>query len=426
MRINLSDAGFGLAVEAAGWSTDTRTLAAGDVYFALKGPSFDGHDFVAEALRKGAVAVFVERAIEGAVIVPDVLAAMQQLAAWARARWSRTVAAITGSAGKTSTKDTIADLLGARFQTGRTAGNLNNHIGVPLSILRLDDDCDCAALEMGMNHAGEIRALCEIARPDIGVVTNVGWAHAENFADGIDGVARAKRELIDSLPAGGVAVLNADDERVAAMRTANTVTYGLSEGATVRATDLNLRGDGSSFAVDGTRFDLPLPGAHAVRNTLAGIAVAQVMGIGARELVDRVAAIAPGKMRGERIAHNGATLINDCYNANPEAMKAMLDVLAATPAARRIAVLGEMLELGGESARLHAEVGRYARSRGIHVVVGISGEASEIATAAHGMFFADAPTAGDFLRGDIRAGDAVLFKGSRGVRVEQALERVIA
>src|SRR5713101_7695937 len=210
----------GSGTVVSGWSVDTRTLEAGDLYFALRGPSHDGHAFVEDALRKGAAGVVVDHAIDGvrnALIVKDTLAALQSLAKWARSRWSGQVVGVTGSAGKTTTKDAIAQLLSAEMKVGKTIGNLNNHVGTPLSILRLPEECRVAILEMGMNHAGEIRALAEIACPNVGVVTNVGYAHTEYF-DNIEGVALAKRELIEALPADGVAVLNADDSRVVEFR----------------------------------------------------------------------------------------------------------------------------------------------------------------------------------------------------------------
>ena len=214
----------------SGWSVDSRSLVAGDLYFALRGPYHDGHDYVEQAIQKGAAGVVVDHPIAGvhnALVVHNTLATLQSLASRARKRWSGQVIGVTGSAGKTTTKDAIWRLLSAEMKVGKTIGNLNNHVGVPLSILRLPEECPVAVLEMGMNHAGEIRALAEIARPNVGVVTNVGYAHTENF-DGIEGVALAKRELIDALPADGTAVLNADDSRVAGFVAPRTVTFGFS------------------------------------------------------------------------------------------------------------------------------------------------------------------------------------------------------
>jgi UDP-N-acetylmuramoyl-tripeptide--D-alanyl-D-alanine ligase len=430
--------------KVAGWSVDTRTQSEGDVFFALRGPNHDGHLFVRTALERGAGSVVVDHET-GAVpelIVKDTLAALQGLSAWARLRWGGKVVAVTGSAGKTTTKDAIAHLLAAEFAVGKTGGNLNNHVGLPLSILRLADDARVAVLELGMNHAGEIRGLAAIARPDIGVVTNVGYAHVENF-DSIDGVAAAKRELIEGLSEDGVAVLNADDERVARFRQwhrGHSVTFGFSESADVRACGVDYGGAGASacpmtrFRALGVDFETALPGRHAVLNLLAAIAVAHVFGIAPEKLVEPIRTFAVGKMRGERLERNGIVIWNDCYNSNPEAARSMIDVLRDTPARRRIAVLGEMLELGSAARELHGELGRYAASQGIDFLIGVQGEAHAMVGAAVGAglpesaahFFEEAAEAGDFVRRIARPGDAVLFKGSRGVAVERALERMLA
>jgi UDP-N-acetylmuramoyl-tripeptide--D-alanyl-D-alanine ligase len=276
-----------------------------------------------------------------------------------------------------------------------------------------------AVLEMGMNHAGEIQRLAEIARPQIGVVTNVGYAHVEFFS-GIEGVAAAKRELIEGLPRDGVAVLNADDPHVrefGAVHPGKSITFGFSEGADVRAE-----------AVD---FETGMAGRHAVMNLLAAIAVAGLFDVPAARLRNAVASFGVGKMRGERLTHNGILVWNDCYNSNPEAARSMIDVLGETPARTRIAVLGEMLELGHASVELHRELGRYAARHGVDVLIGVHGAAREMVEAARAEglraeFFDDPAPAGDYARGVAREGDAVLFKGSRGVRVERALERFVA
>jgi len=425
---------------AAGYSVDTRTLQTGDIFFALRGPNHDGHDHVATALERGAAAVVVDRvlAVRGTqIVVPDTLLALQQLAVWARERWGGKVVAVTGSAGKTTTKDVIAHLLSARFDTDKTNGNLNNHIGLPLSILRLRDSCNVAVLELGMSHAEEIRALAKIAHPEVAVVTNVGYAHVEFFQDSIDGVARAKRELIEELPASGIAVLNADDERVARFREIHpgrTITFGIRNPADVQATDLQPIPGGSRFKCDTTAFETTLAGTHGVLNILAGIAVARAFEVPATDLLEAVATFAAGKMRGERTVQDGVVVLNDCYNANPEAMRAMIDVLAAEKAARRIAVMGEMLELGQSAEPLHRGVGSYLACRGIDVVIGIRGAARFIVDEARkaglsdsaALFFEDPVEAGALLRKMLRKEDAVLFKGSRGVRVEKALETAFA
>jgi len=443
----LSPVGLAPDGTISGWSIDSRTVNPGDCFFALRGPLKDGHDYVDNAAGKGAALAIVERPVDANIpqlIVSDTLAALQQLARKARERWGGTVVGVTGSAGKTTTKDAIASLLNVQIRTGRTIGNYNNHFGVPLSILRLPDDCKAAVIEMGMNHAGEIRELARIAKPQIGVVTNTGWAHTEYFdnggVSGIEGVALAKRELIEELPAGGIAVLNADDERVREFRhvhSGRSILFGIAADAEVRAEDLRLCPDGAHFRCLGVDFESPLAGRHGVSNVLAAITVAWALGIAPERLRDAVRTLATGKMRGERSVRrlsdsSGAvTVINDCYNANPEAMRSMLEVLRATPARRRIAVLGEMLELGREAWALHRDIGQFAAEQGIDALLGVRGAARFMVDGAIGAglsgsaasFFDTPEEAGDFLRNYVRPGDAILFKGSRGVQVEKALER---
>jgi UDP-N-acetylmuramoyl-tripeptide--D-alanyl-D-alanine ligase len=293
-----------------------------------------------------------------------------------------------------------------------------------------------AVLEMGMNHAGEIRDLCAIAKPRIGVVTNVGYAHMEAF-DSIEGVAAAKRELIEGLPPDGVAVLNADDPLVSQFREIHpgrTVTFGINRDADIRAEHVELTDHGVSFSVGGLRFESALVGRHSVFNILAGLTVALLYGIRPAQLVDVVRDLAPPPMRGQRLVHDGVVVLNDCYNSNPEAARAMIEVLRDTPAKRRIAVLGEMLELGRWSEPLHRDVGRYAAASGIDVLIGIRGEACSLVDAAReaglavnaAFFFPDATAAGEHLRRIAQPGDVILFKGSRGSHVEHALERFLA
>ena len=432
---------LGLSVKSealvTGWSIDSRTVASGDLFFALRGPNHDGNAYVEEVLRKGAVAAVAnEQMPDPVLVVPDTLKALQRTAIWARERWGGEIISVTGSAGKTSTKDVIAAMLAAKMPVGKTIGNFNNHFGVPLSILRLPGEARVAVLEMGMNHAGEIRELCAIAKPRIGVVTNVGHAHMEAF-DSIEGVAAAKRELIESLPVDGIAVLNADDplvSRFGEVHPGRTITFGLSPSAIFRGEKVELSDQGVSFAVDGTRVESGLIGRHSVLNILAGLAVASLYGIQHHELTEVVKGLAASSMRGQRLVHAGVTILNDCYNSNPDAARVMIDVLRETPAKRRIAVLGEMLELGRWSESLHRDVGSYVARSGIDVLVGIRGEACHLVDAARqsglavdaAFFFPDTAAAGEYLREIARPGDVILMKGSRGTHVEHALERFIA
>jgi len=428
---------LGLSCESdamvTGWSVDSRTIQPGDLFFALRGPNFDGAEFIAQAIEKGAAGVVAESG-GGVLRAGDSLRALQTVAARARERWGGEIVAVTGSAGKTTTKDVIAVMLAAGISAAKSAGNLNNHVGLPLSLLRLDETARVGVIEIGMNHAGEIRELAAIARPDVGVVTNVGYAHIE-FFESIDGIAAAKRELIEALPGGGTAVLNADDPRVAQFtHSGRTIFYGQSSTADVRAEGVEYSLDGVSFRVGGTNFTSTLTGRHNVSNILAGIAVAGIYGIGPEKLVETVRKLLPGKMRGERFHHQGVLVYNDCYNSNPDAVRAMLDVLRDTPARRRIAVLGEMLELGHWAELLHRDVGKYAAEQGIDVLVGIRGAACCTLDAAMraglragaASFFENPEDAGRFLRGIAQPGDAILFKGSRGVHVERALETFLA
>lgn len=425
-----------------GWSVDSRTLQSGDLFFALRGPVNDGHAHVAEVFEKGAVAAVVEEDAGGGPVlrVDDTLRALQKLAGWGRRDWRGDVVAVTGSAGKTTTKDVIAEMLATEMVTAKNQGNLNNHVGLPLSLLRLDETARVAVLEMGMNHAGEIRELAAIARPDVGVVTNVGYAHIENF-ESIENIAAAKRELVEALGGSGTAVLNADDDRVAAFATGThagrIILYGQSPDAQVRAEDVEYtRGDGSPgvrFRVGAVRFESSLAGRHSISNLLAGIAVAGVYGVPPDRLKDRVQQLTPGTMRGERLLHNGVLIFNDCYNSNPDAVRAMLEVLRDTPARRRIAVLGEMLELGRWTEPLHRDVGNYAAVCGLDVLVGIRGAACFMVdavkraglTADAAFFFDDPEEAGRLVRTLAQPGDVILFKGSRGVHVERALEEFL-
>ncbi len=432
-----------LPAVAGGYSIESRSIRPGELFFAIRGEKRDGHDFIEAALGAGAVAAVASRgpwrAARRLLLAADPKAALQQLAARARERWGGRVVAITGSNGKTTTKEVAASLLATRLRVAKSEGNLNNDLGLPLSLLRVEESAEVAVMEMGMNHAGEIRALARIARPDVGVVTNVSAAHLEFFGS-IDEIALAKRELIESLSEGGTAVVNADDDRVRSfpsVHSGRTVTFGIEAPAEIRAVDIEDRGPaGTRFRLTpgGLEFTTPLAGRHNLYNTLAGLAVAWALGITPESLRAAVAALRPAGMRGEILTVGGIRIINDCYNSNPRAAEMMLDLLAATPAKRRVAVLGEMLELGENSESLHRQVGRKAADHKIDLLAGVRGAARHLVDeavrqglpggAAH--FFEAAPAAGEFLRTALQPGDAVLFKGSRAVKLEKALEIAVS
>jgi UDP-N-acetylmuramoyl-tripeptide--D-alanyl-D-alanine ligase len=429
---------------ATGYSIDSRSIGAGELFFAVKGERFDGHDFIAAAVERGAVAAVVSRAklpsLPDAVlavpllIAEDSLAALQALASHVRRQWGKRVVAITGSAGKTTTKEAIAAALSAKFNVLKSQGNLNNAYGLPLQLLRLEREHEFAVVEMGMNHLGEIAALCRIAKPDWGVVTNVGTAHIENFTEGQGGIARAKYELIASLPANGVAFLNCSDQYVAQFGRdfrGKVVYFGI--GPCGDPAILDVKEDSSGLRVQyraGDRdgiFTLNLLGAHNAQNAIAGLAVAREAGVDLDYALAALESLTPGSKRGEVLSIAGATILNDSYNSNPEALKSMIQTLAGRPAQRRILVAGEMLELGQHAQELHAACGKAAAQAGLDLVVGVRGNAQHLAAAAcwggtASIFLPDAAAAGEWLAKNIKPGDVVLVKGSRGVQLERAIE----
>jgi UDP-N-acetylmuramoyl-tripeptide--D-alanyl-D-alanine ligase len=425
---------------ATGYSIDSRTLRPGELFFAVRGERLDGHDFVTQAMEQGAVAAVVSRArAEGypagmpLLVVEDTLTALQTLGACVRRVWGKPLVAVTGSAGKTTTKEAIAHLLGTRYRVLKSEGNLNNHFGLPLQLLRLEPEHEIAVLEMGMNHAGEITALARMARPDCGVVTCVAPVHLEFFGS-VREIARAKYELIESLPAGGTAVLNADDEYVSQFGRdfhGTVVLYGIRHPADVRAEEVTEQGaDGSRFqlVVDGVRAParLPLLGRHNILNALAAAATAMAYQVTPSEAAAALGTLQAAERRGETVRLRGATLINDCYNSNPVALKSMVDALQGIPAARRIVVAGEMLELGPAAEDLHRECGRHMAGRADHLI-GVRGPAAAMVEAARqagvAAEFVDTPEeAGERLAQLLQPGDAVLLKASRGVRLERALD----
>jgi UDP-N-acetylmuramoyl-tripeptide--D-alanyl-D-alanine ligase len=432
--------GFTHAACAEGYSIDTRTLRPGDLFFAIKGERLDGHDYVGSALKAGAIAAIVDRnqlfrfADHSRLIaVADSTLALQHLGAAVRRLWGKKLIGITGSAGKTTTKECIAHVLGVRFQVLKSLGNLNNQFGLPMQLLRLEAADDIAVIEMGMSHAGEITTLAQIAAPDDGVVTNVGLAHLESFGTQA-GIARAKYELIESLPCGGHAFLNADDPYVSQFGRdfhGKVTLCGIDHPADYRAENVTLRGVlGSEFDIVGPGFrehaTMPLMGRHNVLNALVGVGVAVEHGVPPADAVGSLSSLRAGDKRGEVREAFGAILINDCYNSNPQALDSMVAALAQTPAKRRIVIAGEMLELGPTAPELHRQCGRNMAACKADYVVGVRGNGEFIAegAASSGVAaeFVETPEqAGEWLALNLREGDAVLLKGSRGVGLERAL-----
>ena len=429
---------------AQAYSIDSRTVQPGELFFAVKGERMDGHDFVPQALQKKAVAAVVRKdqlarypVKAGLLAVDDTLVALQTLAAAVRRLWGKTLVGVTGSTGKTTTKEAIAHVLASRFRVLKSEGNFNNHFGLPLMLLKLEPEHEAAVIEMGMSHRGEIAALAKIAQPEIGVVTNVAPVHLE-FFNSVAEIARAKYELIESLPAGGTAVLNADDEYVSQFGRdfhGKVVMYGLHASADVRAENIQHRGaEGSVFdvVVDGRRepATLHMVGTHNIYNALAAVAVGLQRGLSPAEAAGALATLAPADKRGAVVQLGNITIINDCYNSNPTALDAMVNALAAMPAKRRIVVAGEMLELGPAGEELHRRVGRHMAEKKIDVLVGVRGLAQQMVEAAGkaGMqaeFVSTPDEAGEWLARETRDGDVVLLKASRGVKLERALETVV-
>jgi UDP-N-acetylmuramoyl-tripeptide--D-alanyl-D-alanine ligase len=432
------------ALEAQGYSIDSRSIAPGELFFAVRGDRLDGHDFVVTAFARGAVAAVVSRArvatlpnqalAHPLLIAEDPLLALQSLAAHVRRQWGRRVVAITGSAGKTTTKEAAAAALGAKFNVLKSQGNLNNGFGLPLQLLRLQPEHEIAVVEMGMNHAGEIAALARIASPDWGVVTNVGNAHIENFAEGQAGIARAKFELVAALPSTGVAFLNCSDPYVSQFGRdflGRVVYFGVGPCADPQI--LSATEDSSSLRVQyraGERegaFTLKMLGSHNAANAVAGLAVALEAGVDLDAAIAALQSLTAGDKRGQLLEIAGATILNDSYNSNPEALRSMIQTLAARPAQRRILVAGEMLELGEYGPALHTACGHAAAEAGLDFVLGVQGNAEHLAAAAcaggvASLFLPDADAAGHWLVQNLRPGDQVLVKGSRGVHLERAID----
>ncbi len=428
---------------------DSRAVDAGALFFALPGERVDGHEFVAQAVTAGASGAVVSTTRPrdsfgdlpeafGLIMVDDPARALARLAGWHRRLMKASVVGVTGSAGKTTTKDMIAAVLAESFSVLATEGNMNNEIGLPLTLLRLQPGHDVAVLEMAMRAPGEIAALAETARPDVGVVTNVGYAHI-GLLGSQSAIADAKAELVRALPAHGFAVLNGEDPRVRAIERfapGRSLLYGLSPECSVRAVDVALSEDDTSFAValDGqavpdVRFTVPVPGRHNVLNGLAALAVGWRLGIEPEAMARGLASFRPSAMRMHFVkASGGFTLIDDTYNANPASVRCAIDAALQHAGQRRvIAILGDMLELGDSAAAGHAELGEYAASAGVSGLVTVG---SLAALAAQGAVRAgldprrcracdDNVSAARAATEMADADDVILVKGSRGMRMEQ-------
>jgi len=423
-------------------STDTRTLKEGELFFALRGEIHDGHAFLKQAIAKGArVCVISEASLLeqykdsklNFILVDDTLKGLQRLATWHRNNFKLPVIGITGSNGKTTTKDMVAAVLSEKFTVLKTEGNYNNEIGLPLTLLKLTDKHQVVVLEMGMRGLGEIAALCRIANPTAGIITNIGVTHFELLGS-VENIAKAKGELLEHLPSTGFALLNGEDEwsyRLRSLCRGKVLLYGFNERAQIRATDLSL-GKVSRFTLEANnekvRVELPLPGEHNILNALAAAGVGLELGLSLQEVAEGLKKVKLSAMRlAEVKGINNTVIINDAYNANPTSTKASLRVLAASQGKRKIAVLGDMRELGAIEKECHFQIGEYAKELGIDylVTVGRLGRFMADGALAAGMpeervaAFETNDEAKEYLRSLLVPEDVVLVKGSRAVKMEE-------
>jgi UDP-N-acetylmuramoyl-tripeptide--D-alanyl-D-alanine ligase len=429
--------------------TDTRTLLAGDCFVALRGDRFDGHTFVSQVRNRGAVAALVSQPLVasdlpgdlGLVEVPNTLEALQHFAANYRQLLSVRTIGVTGSSGKTSTKELIASVLRTRFRTKATEGNLNNHIGVPLTLIQLDEDDEFGVVEMGMNHPGELAPLVRMTAPEIGVISSIGPAHIEFFADQ-GAIAAEKAEVIAGLPPEGLAVLNANDSwsrRIVDRTQARVVWVGEGPDATWRAENVRVDADSISFLLrhNGSAATVRLPVVNRVMiaNALLAAAVGRECGLTMDEIARGLEAVKLPGARMQVVKAHGAWIINDAYNANPDSMKAALTTLGEFPGAnRRLAVLGSMGELGRHATELHREIGEFAAGRNLAFLIAVGPHAEAYARGAmagglgHNQIVAalDAEEAGVALRPLLRENDAILVKGSHFMGLERLVAAVTA
>ena len=427
--------------------TDSRRITNGVLFIAFKGEKFDGADFVQEAVAQGATGIMVredcaEEKLIGLTVplwrVPDTLTAYQQIARTWREKFSLPVIAVTGSNGKTTTKDLTAAVLSAKGKVHKTHANFNNEIGLPLTLLGIDADCDYAVTEIGTRGLHQIEVLAKIARPTIGIVTNVGETHLELLGT-VDNIARAKSELVAAIPAGGCVILNADDARVAAMRdiaqpNVTIITYGIEKPADIRAEAIRTENDVTKFMItrQGERHEyiLPLVGRHNVYNALAAIAAGFYLGLTPEEIHTGLRNLECTGMRFAVENRGLYSVVNDAYNASPLSMRAAIETLTSLAAGGKIAVLGDMLELGDDAPRLHEEIGKLLGKHNFSALITYGELAKHIANGAKTAGVAEVYTADSHqdaaqkLQEIMRPGDTILFKGSRGMQMEKIIDLV--
>ncbi len=440
-----NEGSLGLELEVSDISTDSRKIKEGDLFIPIIGEKFDGHDYIYQSLSNGAVAALSQKATEVPenkvlIIVKDTMSALRELAAYYRAKFNIPIVGVTGSVGKTSTKEMIASVLEQRYKVLKTIGNFNNEIGLPLTIFRLDHSYDVAVIEMGMSGLGEIRRLSMIAKPEIGVITNIGLSHIEKLGSK-NNILKAKMEIVDGMKKDGVLILNADDKLLYGVKDIVQLPveyFGMEEEADFQAFNVMSKGhEGSQFEIEVNnseyRVSVPVPGLHNIYNALSAILVGLNLGMEMEEIVRGIEQYKPEKMRMNIIDNNGSKIIDDVYNSSPDSVRAALNVLSdLRGSGNTIAVLGDMLEMGEWAKVSHIEIGKYIVEKHIDVLVTVGKNGRYIAEGAReaGMpankvkCFDRNLDVSYYLTHIIKTGDIVLIKGSRGMKMEEIVEEI--
>ncbi len=419
--------------------TDTRKIQTGSLFVCLRGERFDGHSFASQAAQLGAAALLVDHPVDADVpqlVVTDTGKALLQLAGWYRRRFQLPVVGLTGSVGKTTTKEFIALVLGAKYNTLKTQGNLNNEIGVPQMLFRLEDSHTAAVIEMGMNHFGEISRLTRAVAPTVGLITNIGVSHIENLGSRA-GILQAKLEILEGMAPDAPLIVNMDNDMLRTVKLGDRplLTFAIDDqSADFTATDIAEQGSTTSFTVHHSTFTqpvtIPTVGIHNVYNALAAMAVGYVTGVDPAAAASALANYVPAGMRQNLVQVGGVQVIEDCYNASPDSMRAALQTLGKLPVHRRYAVLGAMLELGDYAKEAHTQVGKMAAENGIDGVLAYGADAAYIVEAAkqagleNARLFDAKEALAQSLAQQVQPGDGVLFKGSRGMHLEDVMHTV--
>lgn len=419
--------------------TDTRKIQPGSLFVCLRGERFDGHSFASQAAQLGAAALLVDHPVDADVpqlVVTDTGKALLQLAGWYRRRFQLPVVGLTGSVGKTTTKEFIALVLGAKYNTLKTQGNLNNEIGVPQMLFRLEDSHTAAVIEMGMNHFGEISRLTRAVAPTVGLITNIGVSHIENLGSRA-GILQAKLEILEGMAPDAPLIVNMDNDMLRTVKLGHRplLTFAIDDqSADFTATDIAEQGSTTTFTVHHSAFTqpvtIPTVGIHNVYNALAAMAVGYVTGVDPAAAASALANYVPAGMRQNLVQVGGVQVIEDCYNASPDSMRAALQTLGKLPVHRRYAVLGAMLELGDYAKEAHTQVGKMAAENGIDGVLAYGADAAYIVEAAkqagleNARLFDTKEALAQSLAQQVQPGDGVLFKGSRGMHLEDVMHTV--